>query len=177
MRILPLLVAMVVLAAGCGVAGPPTSPHPAGPGMPSGPVPAGTPQRPAGPTAASTARATEKATAVPSEPAPSGSSRAAELGLDEIQLTTPISGGGRRPVLEWAPLTEAAHYHVLVRAPSGRVYWGWRTSGTSIPVGGLPRLTENAAGPAISIGMSWSVSAVDADGRVIGLSGQRPISP
>lgn len=110
-------------------------------------------------------------------PTATGPSRASELGLAEIELLTPTEGRGRRPILEWSPLPGAVNYHVFVRAPSGRVYWGWRTSETSIPIGGLPRLTENAAGPAISVGMTWSVSAVGADGGVIALSGHRPIAP
>jgi hypothetical protein len=106
-----------------------------------------------------------------------GPSRAAELGLMDIELLTPTEGGGRRPALEWAAVPDAAHYHVFVRAPSGRVYWAWRTSDTSVPVGGVPQLVDGAAGPSISNGMTWSVSAVDAEGKVIGLSGHRPIAP
>ena len=149
---------------------------------------------PATPTDAASAASTTGATQSPPTGAPATTStvptaqptpavagerpaRADELGLRDIELRTPTSGAGQRPVLEWVPLADAAHYYVIVRAPSGRVYWGWRTSETSVPVGGLPQLSESAAGPAISVGMTWSVSAVDDEGRVIGLSGHRPISP
>jgi hypothetical protein len=106
-----------------------------------------------------------------------GPSRASQWGLETIELLTPTEGGGRRPILEWQPVAGAEAYNVVVLAPSGRVYWGWRTVETSVPVGGHPRLNESAAGPAISAGMTWSVTAVASDGSLIALSDQRPISP
>jgi len=104
-------------------------------------------------------------------------SNADDLGVGTIEQLTPISGGGTRPLLEWAPVDGADRYFVLVSAPSGVIYWGWRTSDTSVPVGGYPQLNEGAAGPAVSEGMTWTVTAVDADGRIIAVSPHRPIAP
>lgn len=100
-----------------------------------------------------------------------------DLGLPIIEQFTPTSGGGNRPDLEWAAVENAAHYFVVVSAPSGAVYWAWRTDGTSIPVGGLPRLAEQSPGPAVSLGMTWSVTAMDDGGAIIAVSAIRPIAP
>lgn len=102
---------------------------------------------------------------------------AADLGVALIDQHTPIDGEGRRPVLEWTAVDGAERYFVIVSAPSGAIYWGWRTSDTSVPVGGNPKLVEGAAGPAVSEGMTWIVSALDAEGNVVGISARRPISP
>jgi hypothetical protein len=100
-----------------------------------------------------------------------------ELGLAEITQLTPVSGGGTRPILEWEPVEGALNYYVAVVDPGGGPYWAWRTGATAVPVGGEPRLDEGAFGPAISEGMAWSVTAVDADGALIAISAMRPISP
>lgn len=100
-----------------------------------------------------------------------------ELGLPVIEQHTPVSGGGTRPLLEWSGVDGAAHYYVAVLAPSGEPYWAWRTSETSVPVGGHPVLEDGAFGPEIAEGMTWSVSAVDGEGNLVGLSAMRPISP
>lgn len=104
-------------------------------------------------------------------------SMAVYLGAPEIELLTPVSGGGTRPILEWAAVEGAIHYTVWVRTPQEKPYWSWLTSDTSVPVGGLPRLNEDAGGPSIVGGMTWSVTAHDADGSVIAASNHRPISP
>ena len=99
------------------------------------------------------------------------------LGVALIDQLTPIQGEGTRPILKWSAVDGADRYFVIVSAPSGGIYWGWRTTGTSVPVGGNPRLVEGAAGPAVSDGMTWIVTALDAEGNVVGISAQRPISP
>lgn len=124
-----------------------------------------------GVSAPSTAATTSTTTA------PDYPSAAAELGLPEIEQLTATDGGGRRPVLEWVPVDGAAQYYVFVLSPSDAVYWGWETSEPSVPVGGEPQLDDDAPGPAISEGMTWSVSAADAEGAIIALSAHRPISP
>jgi hypothetical protein len=80
-------------------------------------------------------------------------------------------------VLESSEVDGAAQYHVVVLAPNGSTYWAWRTDDTSVPVGGSPQLTPDAAGPAIAPGMTWSVLAVSDDGTPVALSGRRPIAP
>jgi hypothetical protein len=102
---------------------------------------------------------------------------AEELGLQPIELLTDPAGGGTRPLLEWSEVVGAVHYHVVVLAPNGSSYWAWRTTETSVPVGGTPRLEPEAVGPSISPGMSWSVLAVSGDGTPVALSGRRPIAP
>lgn len=163
MRCLKAALASVLLAGACT-------------GAPS-PIPPTASNAPPGAAATTPLAPGASVAQAPTPPAGQTPSRAGELGLADIELVTPMSGGGSHPRLEWRPVPGAVRYHVFVLAPSGRVYWGWRTSDTSIPVGGLPQLSEGAAGPAVSAGMTWSVSAVDAEGRVIGLSGHRPISP
>lgn len=100
-----------------------------------------------------------------------------ELGLDGIELLTAAEGGGTRPILEWSAVDGATDYHVVVLGPGESTYWAWRTAETSVPVGGLPQLSSEAAGPSISPGMSWSVLAVAEDGTPLALSGRRDIAP
>jgi predicted small secreted protein len=124
--------------------------------------------------------ATGVASEAPSEgPASVGEelSAAGEAGFPGIELLTPTSGGGIRPTLEWASVEGAAHYIVSVRTPEGEGYWAWRTEDTSVPVGGLPRLNEQAAGPSIAEGMKWFVVALDESDSIIAVSNHRPISP
>lgn len=101
----------------------------------------------------------------------------ARLGLLEITLLTPTSGGGTRPILEWEPVDGAAGYEVALNGPGGGIYWaGWAT-GTSIPVGGEPLIDPEFSGPSVSEGMTWSVAAYDADGYLVAISVMRPIAP
>lgn len=100
-----------------------------------------------------------------------------DMAVPVITQITPTEGGGFRPVLEWTAVEGASLYLVAVQAPDGRLYWAWRTEDTSVPVGGLPRLEEDAFGPAVSRGMTWSVIALDTDGAVVGASAVRPIAP
>jgi hypothetical protein len=102
---------------------------------------------------------------------------AAESGLPDIEQLTATDSGGRRPLLEWAAHDGAMYYIVAVFSPSGEIYWGWRTSDTSVPVGGNPQLDEDALGPAVSTGMTWSVIAFDETGDPVATSAIRPISP
>ena len=99
------------------------------------------------------------------------------LGLPEITLLTPTSGGGTRPILEWEAVDGAAGYEVALSGPGGGIYWaGWAT-GTSIPVGGEPLIDPAYSGPSVSEGMTWSVAAYNADGYLLAVSAIRPIGP
>ena len=98
-------------------------------------------------------------------------------GGDGVVLTTPTEDVGPRPELAWEPVEGAALYQVVLFAPDGSAYWAWQGTETSVPVGGRPLLREEARGPRVANGMSWSVAAYDADGLPIALSEQRPISP
>jgi hypothetical protein len=104
-------------------------------------------------------------------------SLALEMDIPAISLITPPVGGGTRPVLEWVAVEDADHYIVWVRTPTGKPYWSWLTSDTSVPVGGLPKLNEDAGGPSVVEGMTWSVIALDDEGTIIAASNHRPIAP
>lgn len=104
-------------------------------------------------------------------------SAGSQLGLPGIELLTPSSGGGTRPILEWTEVNGADHYLVSVKTAEGNGYWAWRTDTTSVPVGGPPRLNEEAVGPRIVTGMTWSVIALDRSDAIIAASNNRPIAP
>lgn len=99
------------------------------------------------------------------------------FGLDGLVLTTPVDGGGPRPVLAWEAPADARDYTVVLHTPDGRPYWAWRGEATEIPVGGLPRLRDEAAGPRVIDGMHWMVTAWDAEGHAVAISAPRPIAP
>jgi hypothetical protein len=99
-------------------------------------------------------------------------------GIDgRVTLLTAVSGGSIRPTLEWEPVTGADHYVAFLYAPDGRVYWSWAGGATAVPVGGEPRLRDDAPGPSVIEGMSWAVIAYDADLLPIAVSELRPIAP
>lgn len=102
---------------------------------------------------------------------------AATLGLPGITIVTPESGGGARPELAWRPVDDAFFYNVVLFGPSGRAYWGWEGTTTSVHVGGEPVIKEGLSGPSVIEGMFWQVSAYDNDLNLIALSHQQPIGP
>lgn len=97
--------------------------------------------------------------------------------LEGIALLTPTAGGGTRPTLEWEGVEEADRYGVYLYDPGGKLYWSWQGRETSIPVGGRPRLVEDALGPQVSEGMTWTVIAFDADQAPVAAGGPRAIAP
>lgn len=99
------------------------------------------------------------------------------LDLPVIELLTPASGGGDRPDLSWAPVDGADLYQVVLLAPDGAFYWGWTGNETTIPVGGLPRLVPEAAGPRLIPSMSWTVTAIDERSLPLAIGGPAEISP
>ncbi|MDX1691082.1 MAG: hypothetical protein R3290_08685 [Acidimicrobiia bacterium] len=94
-----------------------------------------------------------------------------------IVQTTAHSGGGIRPLLAWEPVEGADHYGVYLYAPDGSVYWVWRGEATGVPVGGEPRIREDAPGPSVVEGMTWSVIAYGEDLIPIAASPLRAIAP
>lgn len=104
-------------------------------------------------------------------------SAGALMGLPGIELFTPVSGSGTRPILEWGAVDGAAYYMVSIRTLEGAGYWAWRTADSSVPVGGHPRLNEAAVGPRVAPGMLWSVVAFDSEDNLIAASNHRPIAP
>ena len=94
-----------------------------------------------------------------------------------IELLTPLQGSGIRPLLEWAPVDDAARYMVVVYAPDGSPYWASTSAATSVHVGGDPVLTDDRPGPSVIDGMSWGVVALDDETVPISFSDRRPIAP
>jgi hypothetical protein len=97
--------------------------------------------------------------------------------LEGIALLTPTEGGGTRPILEWEGVEGADRYGVYLYDQEGKLYWSWQGRETSIPVGGKPRLGEDALGPQVSAGMSWTVIAFDADQAPLAAGGPQVIAP
>lgn len=126
---------------------------------------------------ASEANATEPDSPAADTVAEEEPSAGALMGLPGIELFTPVSGSGTRPILEWGAVDGAAYYIVSVRTPEGAGYWAWRTADTSVPVGGHPRLSEAAVGPRVAPAMLWSVVAFDTEDNLIAASNHRPIAP
>ena len=100
-----------------------------------------------------------------------------ELDVPIIGVTSPLAGGGPRPVLAWLPVEGAVGYELSLFAPSGEIYWAWSGTTESIPVGGEPLLGPNSAGPAVIPGMSWYVLAIDDQGLIVGQSPQVAVAP
>ncbi len=97
--------------------------------------------------------------------------------LDRIRLLTPTSGNGPRPVLQWEAADGADRYGVYLYDSEGELYWSWQGRETKIPVGGRPRLVENALGPRVAEGMTWTVIGFDAEQLPVAAGGSRSIAP
>lgn len=94
-----------------------------------------------------------------------------------IELVSPQSGAGIRPLLEWSAVDGAAYYLATVYAPDGSPYWTWTGTTTSVHVGGEPVLDDDRPGPSVTVGMTWGVVALDDTIVPIALSDRRPIGP
>lgn len=117
----------------------------------------------------------------PSEPDPSVELLDAAPALSGVPVTieilTPSAGGGIRPDLSWTPVPDAASYELVLFSRLDEPYWAWSGTGTSVPVGGEPRLGPNSAGAALIDDMRWFVMAFDADGLPLAQSPIVSISP
>lgn len=111
---------------------------------------------------------------VTEEPTPFLLDHGIDVGL--VELTTPVTGGGPRPVLSWEPVDGAAVYAVVVHDVDGAPYWGWELEDTSVRLG-LEERPDSAPGPRVAEGMTWSVVAYDADWLPLAASERRPIAP
>jgi hypothetical protein len=164
---------MAVIATGCSnsdTADPPTPATGATTGAPAGNDGTTTNTAPTTTvtTTAPTTTTSSSTTTVPRFDGPS---------VPRIDVITPPSGGGPRPDLAWEPVPGTELYLVTVFAPSGAPYWGWQGTETSVPVGGRPRLEPDAAGPSITAGMTWQVTASGPGGEVLASSGRIEITP
>lgn len=94
-----------------------------------------------------------------------------------IEQTTPTSGGGTRPLLEWAAVDGAALYFVNIYTETGGSYWSRVTDETNTYVGGPLQIPAGRTGPNVADGYTWIVYAEDAEGNLLAVSAQRPIAP
>jgi len=99
-------------------------------------------------------------------------------GLTRIELLTPSSGAGEKPLFEWLPIEGASEYSLFLQFPDGQPYWSWLGSATTVYLGGSSSApSPDAAGPILLDGMSWAVIAFDTQGNVIASSNLQAISP
>ncbi|MGH2677634.1 MAG: hypothetical protein ACRDHB_04655 [Actinomycetota bacterium] len=95
-----------------------------------------------------------------------------------IQLVRPVEErAGEVPTFEWRRVDGAAVYRLAVLNADGAVIWAWQGSETSVVLGGVEGRPEGETGPVLTRGSTWSVLAVDGQGRVVGVSEIRPVSP
>ena len=128
-----------------------------GPAEPEGSEPAADD----GTLATPTTVATEEADPDLAEVAATGEEAADEEGF---RLLTTGPDLGTRPLLEWTSVNGAARYLVSIRLPDVGPYWAWSGDSTSVPFGSEVGLEPDAAGPALTVEMLFSVIALDADG-------------
>ncbi len=147
--------ALFVAAASCGGAATSTSQAPVATSVPA-----------QAPTAAD-------APPTPGEPSPADTTPTADLrtlgGLAGIELVDPAPGG-LRPMLAWVEIPDAAYYRVVVLDGGGTPYWGWIGTDTSVRFGGAD--TDGGLTAHVHQPMTWSVAAIDDQGRTIALSEQ-----
>lgn len=98
-------------------------------------------------------------------------------GADPIELLTPTSGGGIRPLLVWTPVPSAATYTIIVYDAAGAPYWSAVTIETQVYVGGPLQIPADRTGPTVAEGYTWAVYADDADGSFLAASPLRDIAP
>ena len=98
-------------------------------------------------------------------------------GLAVVEQTTPTSGGGIRPLLEWMAVDGASLYVVVVYTETGGSYWSALTTETSTFVGGPLQIPSGRTGPNVADGYTWVVYAEDADGNLLAASPRRAVAP
>jgi hypothetical protein len=133
----------------------------------------------AGDNVASTTAAAEASTTVPEtiETTTTLADEAVIKGLAVIEQTTPTSGEGSRPLLEWSTVNGASSYLVVVYTETGGSYWSVLTTETSTFVGGPLEIPSGRTGPSVADGYTWTVYADDADGNLLATSPRRAIAP
>lgn len=98
-------------------------------------------------------------------------------GAEPIEQLSATSGGGARPLLEWAPVAGAATYIVIVYTAGGEPYWSAITTEPQVFIGGPLQIPEGRDGPIVDDGYTWAVYADDAEGTLLAASALRDISP
>lgn len=92
-------------------------------------------------------------------------------------LAPPEEGAGEVPVFKWEAVPAAATYRLAVLDEGGDVVWAWEGVATSVALGGVADRPEGEAGPVLAGPGSWSVVAVDQEGRVVAVSAIRSVAP
>ena len=92
-------------------------------------------------------------------------------------LAPPEVGAEEVPEFEWEAVPAAATYRLAVHDEGGDVLWAWEGEATSVALGGVADRPEGEPGPVLEGPASWSVVAVDPEGRVVAVSAIRPVSP
>jgi len=92
-------------------------------------------------------------------------------------LAPPEEEAGEVPVFEWEAVPAAATYRLAVVDEGGDVVWAWEGVATSVALGGVADRPEGEAGPVLAGPGSWSVVAVDQEGRVVAVSAIRSVAP
>jgi hypothetical protein len=101
-------------------------------------------------------------------------------GIDAVVelVAPPAEGAGKVPTFEWKPVSGAERYRLAVLDAKDRPIWSWEGSETTVALGGLTvERPAGEAGPVIAPGSSWLVAALDAEGHVLAVSVERPVSP
>lgn len=129
--------------------------------------------------AVSTTTIAESSTTIPqtTETTTTLASEPAIKGLAVIEQTTPTSGGGTRPLLEWTAVQGASTYLVVVYTETGGSYWSALTIESSTFVGGPLQIPSGRTGPNVADGYTWTVYAEDAEGNLLAASPRRAIAP
>ncbi len=93
-------------------------------------------------------------------------------GLAPIELLgPPETDAGAAPLFSWGAVDGAATYRLALLGPEGPI-WSWTGETTEVYLGGLEfEQPAGWAGPQLVDGSCWSVSAHDAAGDVIAVSG------
>lgn len=121
-------------------------------------------QEVATPTTVQTPSTTEAPSTTEGSPAPD---LRALGGVGGIELVD-SAPGGLRPLLAWAEVPDAAYYRVVVLDGDGKPYWGWIGTEASVRFGGAE--TDSGLTAQVHEPMTWSVVAIDSQGRTIALS-------
>lgn len=165
-----LLLASALVVAGCSSD---TSDEPG-----STVAPAGAVSTTAAPGSAATTDTTTPPTTTPAATTTTTlAQEPAIVGAELIEQTTPESGGGTRPLLEWVAVDGAALYFVNIYTESGGPYWSAVTADTNTYVGGPLQIPAGRSGPNVAEGYTWVVYAEDVDGTLLAVSATRPIAP
>lgn len=126
--------------------------------------------------AASTTSATSTSTtsSVPDEPA----TRFAEVAGAPIDLLTPATGNGPKPLLTWEPVAGASTYDVIVNTLDGGPYWTWRGTTAEVWLGGHETEPDaDTEGPVLTEPMLLTVVATDDSGTLLAGIGPVEIAP